>query len=368
MAGRKESELTVTTFLDNEDLVHVTKLGAAVGSKSQAIKKNDLASTLNLASSNPSRLISGGMQWVSGLTYQSIDLVYEIAGNQFSITNGTTVTLSTADGSNPRLDLIYGDDGGLLNKSTGTPASTPTANTLLSFQFQLKIALVNASQTEPDGVSIRTVYVEDAGQSAEFDATESTSAARIDLANTSSPLTGTKDIKTIAAIVDADLITFVHTTHTTVDNLDSIGLDFKNLAPWGNDYLILKLLDSTTEVASVNINDAFLDVADVTNTQTVTIFKSDFSFVGGQTEFDKITIYNRVRGSSAILYQLDEIYIHEDANSTQPTSAIADNTKGVIDHGAVASTVRPAEFFSVQWQGTVEPTNAINGDTWIDTT
>lgn len=320
--AKKVTQLPTTTVLQNSDkIMVVTNVnGTPV---SEEISKQNFEGSLNLSSSNASRLISGGMQHVSGLTYQSIDLIYEILGQQFAITDGTTVTLDTADPTDPRLDLIFGDDLGVLDKSTGTPAPTPTANTLPSNQFQLKLALVNALATEPDGVSKRTVYREDVGQSTEFDATENTSGARIDLANTSSPLTGTKDIKTIATINNGDLITFVHATPTTVVNLDSIDLDFKVLTDWGNDYIILKLLDNTTEVGVVNIDSSFLDFTNTTSTQTVTIFKSDFSLVTGQTEFDKITIFHRVRGSSSILYQLDEIFIFEDANGTQPTSVTA---------------------------------------------
>lgn len=42
--------------------------------------------------------------------------------------------------------------------------------------------------------------------------------------------------------------------------------------------------------------------------------------------------------------------------------------KGFVEHGAVAGTARPAGFASIEWIGSVEPTNAIDGDTWIDTT
>lgn len=42
-------------------------------------------------------------------------------------------------------------------------------------------------------------------------------------------------------------------------------------------------------------------------------------------------------------------------------------SKGYVNHGAVAGTVRPSGYPSVEWVGSVEPTNAIDGDTWIDT-
>jgi hypothetical protein len=41
--------------------------------------------------------------------------------------------------------------------------------------------------------------------------------------------------------------------------------------------------------------------------------------------------------------------------------------KGYVNHGATAGTTRPIGFTSVEWVGSVEPTNAINGDSWINT-
>jgi hypothetical protein len=41
--------------------------------------------------------------------------------------------------------------------------------------------------------------------------------------------------------------------------------------------------------------------------------------------------------------------------------------KGFVNHGATAGTARPTGFESVEWYGSVEPTNAVDGDTWFDT-
>lgn len=47
---------------------------------------------------------------------------------------------------------------------------------------------------------------------------------------------------------------------------------------------------------------------------------------------------------------------------------VAATGKGWVNHGSTAGTARPSGFASVEWYGSVEPTNAIAGDTWIDTT
>ena len=40
--------------------------------------------------------------------------------------------------------------------------------------------------------------------------------------------------------------------------------------------------------------------------------------------------------------------------------------KGFVVHGTNPNVPRPAEIGSVEWQGTVEPVNAIDNDTWIN--
>lgn len=43
------------------------------------------------------------------------------------------------------------------------------------------------------------------------------------------------------------------------------------------------------------------------------------------------------------------------------------NGKGYVNHGANAAEARPNKYASIEWHGSVEPTNAVNGDTWVDT-
>lgn len=50
------------------------------------------------------------------------------------------------------------------------------------------------------------------------------------------------------------------------------------------------------------------------------------------------------------------------------TAVLSANGKGFVNHGATAGTARPTGFASIEWCGSVEPTNAVNGDTWVNTT
>lgn len=41
--------------------------------------------------------------------------------------------------------------------------------------------------------------------------------------------------------------------------------------------------------------------------------------------------------------------------------------KGVVRHGDDPMTQRPLGYASIEWIGSVEPVNAIDGDTWVNT-
>ncbi len=55
--------------------------------------------------------------------------------------------------------------------------------------------------------------------------------------------------------------------------------------------------------------------------------------------------------------------IEEDTAEDESLSA---NMKGFINHADDADTVRPTGFASVEWFGSVEPSNAVDGDTWVN--
>lgn len=50
-------------------------------------------------------------------------------------------------------------------------------------------------------------------------------------------------------------------------------------------------------------------------------------------------------------------------NSTRAASGL-----GYVNHGASAGVARPTGWAAILWLGSVEPSNAQNGDVWMDTT
>jgi hypothetical protein len=55
-----------------------------------------------------------------------------------------------------------------------------------------------------------------------------------------------------------------------------------------------------------------------------------------------------------------------DAATVRATIDLDVSGKGYVNHGATAGTARPSGYASVEWHGSVEPTNWVDGDTWVD--
>jgi len=99
------------------------------------------------------------------------------------------------------------------------------------------------------------------------------------------------------------------------------------------------------------------------------------------TQTQKDTLHSAVTIGTANGLSLSTQALSMALSSTSTTGALSDtdwdtfndkvsytktNVKGHINHGSTAGTARPSGFTSVEWIGTVEPSNAVNGDTFID--
>lgn len=54
-------------------------------------------------------------------------------------------------------------------------------------------------------------------------------------------------------------------------------------------------------------------------------------------------------------------------DGTVIADALSSAYGAVVEHGSTAGTARPTTSLGVRWEGTVAPTNAINGDRWLNT-
>ncbi len=111
---------------------------------------------------------------------------------------------------------------------------------------------------------------------------------------------------------------------------------------------------------SVDTNLLFVDIAGNVGVGIGTGTPSEMLDVVGNAE---------INGDIIVTGTVDGIDIATDvAANTLKDTYVKTNIKGHVFHDSTAGTARATGFTSVEWVGSVEPTNAVNGDTWIDTT
>lgn len=310
----KLSQLENTTILSDDDLFYIVD-GTPT---SKGITKADLKTALGVPP-QVSRIISGGMVNTTGLTYISANLVYEINGTQFAISDGTSITLDVAPttATFQRIDLIYGKFDGTLSVSKGTESATPTANTLSFDELQLTLVLIDTNATTPSGVSSVLLYAENVGPATEATATESTGGARIDLASTNNPISGTVSIKTLTPLLGGDRITITFNDEVFLQDFSFIEFDIKPETIQDFTALQISLYNNGVSVGNFPSSNFVSD--GTTNVRNVKLLKSDLSS-NGVSVFDELrfSCINRVGTFDDIHFTLDNIYVRLDTvNTTQ---------------------------------------------------
>lgn len=163
---------------------------------------------------SPNQTLAGcGVEFVSGLTFNIGACSYTIAGKTYA-TALTSRTLTTADPTNPRIDVIgVGlDSSGLATVfvTAGTAAISPVQPTIdPSTQLQLTFINVSAAASTPQNVTTDNLYDEGTEWTA-------SSSAHISVTSTSNPYRNLKDIEGTAAVLGNNF-TLVKPSSGTVD-------------------------------------------------------------------------------------------------------------------------------------------------------
>jgi hypothetical protein len=103
-----------------------------------------------LAGSGGNRIITGNASYSgAGLTYDITALTYIIQGSLYA-SLATQVTLTAADPTDPRIDVILVDDLGVVSVLTGTPAPVPSKPTVDNLtEVEVTFVSVPAGATAP---------------------------------------------------------------------------------------------------------------------------------------------------------------------------------------------------------------------------
>lgn len=183
------------------------------------------------AASLADALLSGGAAWDSGLVFNISALTYVINGTFYTSVGGQ-VTLNAADPSLNRIDVLVADTTGAVTKVTGTPSASPAKPAIGFDQIEITFVTVAAGATTPTGVTVTNVYLENAGTPTEW-AASTTAPARINLASTTTPYQGTKDIEATSALT-ADEIRLTPTANVNVSGYSTLEFALRAKAGWGS--------------------------------------------------------------------------------------------------------------------------------------
>lgn len=130
---------------------------------------------------------------------------------------------------------------------------------------------------------------------------------------------------------------------------------------------------ANTTARHTHSNKALLDTYDQTNANIADAVTKKHTHTN-QAVLDAITAdaaeINKLDGLLPTTTELNYVDGVTSAIQTQidaklASTVVSNNGKGYMNHGATAGTARPSGFASIEWLGSVEPTNMANGDTWI---
>lgn len=169
----------------------------------------------------------GGVVNTSGLSFAVAAASYYI-DSTLRTSAEQTITLAAADGSNPRIDVLYLDDAGLLGKITGTPAATPSPPSVdPGTQLYLTFVLVPASAVTFTGITTTDIYLE----ATEW--TPTVSGSGFTAASTNNPYAGTKDIE-LTNVTAGSYVKLVAGAPISFDGEGNLVFRIRSKAAWNS--------------------------------------------------------------------------------------------------------------------------------------
>ncbi len=184
---------------------------------------------INQAISNivPSdELLSGSVIYTgTGFVYDNTVLTYKIGGALYTAAGGQTFTLTAADSTNDRIDLVYVNTAGTVAVKVGTPAPAPVRPSLDDPSDELIVTFITvATSATTPSTTFEAIYLENNEWTVGGTGTSITAAA------TSNPAVGTKHVD--AALNGnetlSQTLTFTRSSdYTLPSNLETVNLLFR---------------------------------------------------------------------------------------------------------------------------------------------
>jgi hypothetical protein len=291
----------------NFDVPSNADLAAAIAS----VSTGNTGGTLN-------GFVSGGNAiWTSGLSFRVTAASYYIAGVLYSSTE-QTITLTAADATFARIDVLALDTTGTLVKVTGTATAAPSEPDIdPATQIEITFVTVAALATAPSGATNESIYLEDT------EWTTTVTGSHITKNSTNNPRTSTKCIEATSAVTGDSIILNKGST-LDLASYSNVVLFLRNkTANWNTTRLRLNFTSaSTARVGSIVTvaNGTFgLSTANVSSYQAISIPLTSFAVPAG-TLVQKINL--AVTGATAIGWYIDDWVLQSNGTGTGSSSGI----------------------------------------------
>ncbi len=311
-------------------------------------------------SATGNQLISGGGVALTGnLSVLVAPATYVIQGVEYTSAQ-TPLTADTADGSNPRYDVIALNTSGAAVIITGTPAASPVKPDVdPTTQLELTFISVPATATE---IESNTVIVYDEND----DDTMSQSGGHHNLASTNNPNNGTKDIEGTAVVAN-DYFQAQAASPRDLGNYDSLTFAIRNKAAWPS----AKQLTITARLNGVQVGTAvtfkngtfgFNAATNFTTYQQIVIPTAAFSAAGQAINQLRWTCQG---GGGSIGYYVDDITLQ--SGVAQTSDATRMKPRGEWDAGLFYNLndgVTSSGILYIAKRSNINKTPATSADDW----
>jgi len=325
-------------------------------------------------------LISGGVVWSgTGFTYDVSALEYKIQGVTYT-TLPTSVTLSAADPSNPRIDVIYADDTGAVGVLTGTPSGSPVKPSIdTATQIELTFVAVPAGSTTPV-ISTVLIYNENIGAPGEWNT--SSDDVNVNFNSTLDPYSGVKSVNTQLPLgINREIIFTRGTPYPVNGGVLSFRIKAKNAMNTAGGRVYVGFFNGATlqgnavYIGGSNATIYGFNPNNTTSYQLVSIPMSAFGVLPATV--GALRLY-RLTGTSTANFFLDLVQIQEGVVTVpsaapghviyEETTQLAQRTKlSFVGAGVTASDDPGNDRTIVTIPGGVNSLGSIVGDYKVDT-
>lgn len=277
-----------------------------------------------------SRVLSGGVTYSGTGLGMNVSNIVAIIDGQYVTGSATDITLSTADGSNDRIDAIVINSSGTISKIDGTAAAVPVGPTIDESTYALIAEIrVNTSQTTPE-ITQTLIYSENAGTPTEWAAAGSD--ASIVANSTNDPYAGTTSVEGTAAS-NGDYIDFTAASAVDLTNIEYLSFRVKLKSAWNNQSrLQIAFYDASGRIGKViNAHQYGMDRSNTADHQLVNIDKSVFSLSSQSVTKVRFSI----ESNTTVGFYLDVIKLEEGATTSDPVPAYSNVS---TDAGTIGAT------------------------------